>query len=89
MNYEQFVSVGRDTIQSILFTTTPILLATLLVGLIIGIFQAATSINEATLTFVPKLLVIVIVLILAGPFMLDTMTGFFRTIFSEISRVSQ
>ena len=63
MNYEQFVSVGRDTIQSILFTTSPILLATLLVGLIIGIFQAATSINEATLTFVPKLLVIVIVLI--------------------------
>ena len=81
--------IGRETIQSVLWTIGPTLLAALLIGLIVGIFQAATSINEATLTFVPKLLVIVGVLALSAPFMISTLTGFFQTIFAEIARVSR
>ena len=68
---------------------TPVLLAGLVIGLIVGIFQAATSINEATLAFVPKLIIVGIVLVLAAPFMISTMTGFFQTVFTEIGRVNR
>jgi flagellar biosynthetic protein FliQ len=81
--------IGRETIQSVLLTIGPTLIAALLIGLIIGVFQAATSINEATLTFVPKLLVIVGVLALSAPFMISTLSSFFQTIFSEVARVTR
>ena len=89
MQYQQFIMIGRETIQSVLWTIGPTLLAALLIGLIIGVFQAATSINEATLTFVPKLLVIVGVLALSAPFMISTLSTFFQTIFTEVARVSR
>jgi flagellar biosynthetic protein FliQ len=54
-----------------------------------GIIQAATSINEQTLAFVPKLLVVIGVFVIAGPFMLSTVTGFFQTVFTEIGRVTR
>lgn len=54
----------------------PLLLSALLVGLLVGMFQAATQINEMTLTFVPKLLVVALVMLLAGPALLNTMLGF-------------
>jgi flagellar biosynthetic protein FliQ len=81
--------IGRETITSVLLTIGPALLASLIIGLIIGVFQAATSINEATLTFVPKLLVIVAVLTLAAPFMISTLSGFFQTIFTEVARIGR
>ena len=89
MQYQQFIMIGRETIQSVLLTIGPTLIAALLIGLIIGVFQAATSINEATLTFVPKLLVIVGVLALSAPFMISTLSSFFQTIFSEVARVTR
>jgi flagellar biosynthetic protein FliQ len=89
MQYQQFIMIGRETLQSVLWTIGPTLTAALLIGLIIGVFQAATSINEATLTFVPKLLVIGGVLALSAPFMISTLSGFFVTIFSEIAKVSR
>ncbi len=89
MQYEQFVMIGRETIYTVLLTIGPPLLASLLIGLVIGVFQAATSINEATLTFVPKLIVILAVLALSAPFMIATIGGFFRSIFTEIARVSR
>lgn len=89
MQYQQFIMIGRETIQSVLWTIGPTLIAALLIGLIIGVFQAATSINEATLTFVPKLLVIVGVLALSAPFMISTLSSFFQTIFSEVARVTR
>jgi flagellar biosynthetic protein FliQ len=89
MQYQQYVMIGRETLQSVLFTIGPILIAALVVGLIIGIFQAATSINESTLTFVPKLIIVLGVLAVAGPFMMSTMTTFFLSVFTEISRVGR
>ena len=89
MQYAQFIAVGREMIQIVLWTIGPTLAASLLVGVLIGIFQAATSINEATLTFVPKLIVITGGLALSAPFMISTLTGFFQTIFSEIARVNR
>ena len=63
------------------------LLSTLIIGLIISIFQALTQINENTLTFVPKMVVIAIVLILAGPWMLDTLSTYTVSLFDNISTV--
>lgn len=89
MHYQQFAMVGRETLQSVLFTVGPILIAALLVGLLIGMVQAATSINEATITFVPKLVVVAIVLALSGPFMVTTISNFFQSVFVEIARVGR
>ncbi len=89
MPYEQFITIGHETLLSTILTVAPVLLAGLVIGLVIGIFQAATSINEATLAFVPKLIVVGLVLVLAGPFMISTMSGFFQTIFTEIGRVNR
>lgn len=89
MHYQQFAMVGRETLQSVLFTVGPVLIAALLVGLLIGMAQAATSINEATITFVPKLVVVAIVLALSGPFMVTTISNFFQSVFVEIARVGR
>ena len=89
MPYEHFISIGRETLFSTLLTVTPILLATLVAGLAIGVIQAATSINEATLAFVPKLIVVAVVLVLAGPFMISTLSGFFLTVFAEVGKVNR
>jgi flagellar biosynthetic protein FliQ len=89
MFYEQFIMIGRETLMSTIWLVGPVLGASLVAGLVIGIFQAATSINEATLAFVPKLLVVFAVLALAAPFMMTTMTGFFQLIFGEIGRVTR
>ena len=89
MQYQQFIMIGRETLQSVLWTIGPTLVAALLIGLIIGIFQAATSINEATLTFVPKLVVVAVVLALSGPFMVTTISNFFQSVFTEIARVGR
>lgn len=89
MLYQQYATIGRETLISVLFVTGPILITALLVGLLIGIFQAATSINESTLTFVPKVIIVLGILAIAGPFMMSTMTGFFFTVFTEIARVGR
>ena len=89
MQYQQFIMVGRETVMSVLMIIGPALLASLIIGLIIGVFQAATSINEATLTFVPKLLVVVGVLALSAPFMISTISGFFQLVFTEVVRVNR
>ena len=89
MDYQPFILIGRETLVSVIFTIGPALMAALIIGLIIGVFQAATSINEATLTFVPKLIVVVGVLALSAPFMISTISGFFSLIFNEIGRVGR
>lgn len=89
MDYQNFVMVGRETLISVLYAIGPSLIAALVIGLIIGVFQAATSINEATLTFVPKLVIVIGVLALSAPFMIATIGGFFQMIFNEIGRVGR
>jgi flagellar biosynthetic protein FliQ len=81
--------IGRETLVSVLLAIAPCLGAALVAGLIVSIFQAATSINEQTLAFVPKLLVVLVVLALAGPFMITTLSEYFLTVFSEIARVNR
>lgn len=70
------ITIVRDAFYNVLLVVGPILLVSLIVGLIISIFQAATSISEQTLTFVPKLLAVFITIVLLLPFMISTLKTF-------------
>lgn len=78
------MEIGRQAVEAILILSGPILLATLLVGLLISIFQAATQINEQTLSFIPKMVSAFLVLVLAGPWMLSFITEFFQRLYNNI-----
>lgn len=78
------IEIGRYALEVTLTIAAPLFLAALVTGLLVSIFQAATSINEATLSFVPKVIVIFLVLLLAGPWMITTMTDYMRRLFESI-----
>jgi flagellar biosynthetic protein FliQ len=84
MTPDTIIDLGQRAIVITVQLTAPILLATLAVGLIIAMFQAATQINEMTLTFVPKLIVMALILILAGPWMLRMMIDYTQNLFRSI-----
>jgi len=78
------IEIGRNAIELALIISAPLFIAALAVGLLVSIFQAATQINEATLSFVPKLVAIFITLIVAGPWMLTMMTDYMRRLYESI-----
>ncbi|MFT3758712.1 MULTISPECIES: flagellar biosynthesis protein FliQ [unclassified Thauera] len=78
------IELGRQAVEVTLMVSAPLFLAALVTGLIISIFQAATQINEMTLTFVPKLVAIFVTLVLAGPWMITLLTDFMRRLFESI-----
>lgn len=78
------VEIGRHALEITLLVSAPLFLAALITGLVVSIFQAATQINEMTLSFVPKLVAIFITLIVAGPWMLTVMTDYMRQLFESI-----
>jgi flagellar biosynthetic protein FliQ len=81
------IEIGRNALELTLMISAPLFLAALVTGLIISIFQAATQINEATLSFVPKLVVIFITLIVAGPWMITMMTDYMRRLYESIPSI--
>jgi flagellar biosynthetic protein FliQ len=78
------IDIGRQAIEVLLMISAPLFLAALVTGLLVSIFQAATQINEATLSFVPKLIMIFVTLILAGPWMLTVLIDYIRRLFEAI-----
>lgn len=84
MTPESVMTIGRQAMEVTLMISAPLLLVALAVGLVVSIFQAATQINEATLSFIPKLIGIFIALIVAGPWMLTVMLDYMRQLFSSI-----
>ena len=72
----QVLDIAKDAIYYIIICSAPVLIISLVVGLIISIFQTVTSIQEQTLTFVPKIIAIFLVMMLCGSWMLETMSGF-------------
>jgi flagellar biosynthetic protein FliQ len=78
------IEIGRNALELTLMISAPLFIAALITGLIVSIFQAATQINEATLSFVPKLVVIFITLIVAGPWMITMMTDYMRRLYESI-----
>jgi flagellar biosynthetic protein FliQ len=78
MDAQQVLSAGQQGLWMLLMVSAPILLVVLVVGLVVSVFQAATQINEATLSFVPKVIAAVVVLAVAGPWMLSTLVDYLR-----------
>jgi flagellar biosynthetic protein FliQ len=84
MTPESVMTMGRHAMEITLMVAAPMLLVALIIGLVVSIFQAATQINEQTLSFIPKLVGIFVALVLAGPWMLSVMLDYMRGVFTGI-----
>ena len=84
MDAQQVLSEGQNALLMLLIVSAPILLVVLVVGLLVSIFQAATQINEATLSFVPKIVAAVAVMVVGGPWMMGTLVEFLQRTLQSI-----
>ncbi len=87
MTPEFVVEIGRRAVETVLMLAGPMMLAALVVGLIISIFQAATQINEQTMTFIPKIVSVFLTLLFFAPWMIQTLLAFVRGIFNILPTV--
>lgn len=87
MELESLLALADRMLWVTALVAAPVLLASMAVGLVIGVVQAATSVSEQTLTFVPKLVVIALVLVVMGAAMMGLIADFLRDIFAEIARL--
>lgn len=78
------VDIGRHAVEILLIISAPMLGAALITGLLVSIFQAATQVNEMTLSFIPKLIAVFLVIVLAGPWMITLMTDYIRRLYTSI-----
>ena len=86
MTEQQIIDIARETIYIIIKTSAPLLIVSLVVGLVISLFQTITSIQEQTLTFVPKILAIFLGLMLIGSWILNNITGFMEDLWGNFSQ---
>jgi flagellar biosynthetic protein FliQ len=84
MTSETILSIGQKMLEVTIMLSVPLLIPTLVIGLLVGMFQAATQINEMTLSFIPKLVAIVLVLTLGGPWLLATLVDYTRELILSI-----
>jgi flagellar biosynthetic protein FliQ len=84
MTPETVMTMARTAMEVTLMVAAPMLLVALVIGLVVSVFQAATQINEATLSFIPKLVGVFVALVVAGPWMLSVMLDYMRSIFGSI-----
>ena len=87
MTPESVVEIGQYAMRTVIMVAGPMLLAGMLVGLVISIFQAATQINEMTMTFVPKILAVFVVLIITLPWSIRQLTSFTEAMFNRIANM--
>ncbi len=87
MDSQQVFTFGQQALHLMLMLSAPLLLTVLAVGLLVSIFQAATQLNEATLSFVPKILAAVAVLTIIGPWMITTLVEYLQTMLQAIPSV--
>lgn len=87
MTEDIVIRLGQDALKTTALVAAPMLVGTLIVGLAVSIFQAVTQINEATLTFIPKMVIIALVFLLAGPWMMDVMSQYTITLFENIATI--
>lgn len=85
MSPDAVIDIGRTALTTVLLLAAPMLLVGMVVGLIISIFQAATQINEQTMTFVPKIVAVMLTLLFFGPWLLHTVIDFTTAIFQRIA----
>ncbi|MBR1444378.1 MAG: flagellar biosynthesis protein FliQ [Firmicutes bacterium] len=85
MSEEMVIGIVQEAVKTVILTSAPPLLLGLIVGLIVSIFQTVTSINEQTLSFIPKILAVFVSLVIFGSFMLGTLEELFIRLFSDFS----
>ena len=84
MTPETVTTIGQQALWVTMLIAAPLLLSALAVGLLVGMFQAATQINEMTMSFIPKLLVVVLALVVAGPWMLSVIVNYTTNLITQI-----
>jgi flagellar biosynthetic protein FliQ len=84
MTPESVMTIGRNAMEVTLMVSAPMLLVALIIGLVVSIFQAATQINEQTLSFIPKLVGVFVAMVVAGPWMLTVMLDYMRGVFTGL-----
>ena len=84
MTPQTVMAIGQGALEMTLMVSAPLLLAALVVGLIVSVFQAATQINEMTLSFIPKLVAIFAALLISGPWIITMLTDYMRRLFGSI-----
>ncbi len=86
---ETVVHIGRKAVETVLLTSAPMLLVAMVVGLVISIFQAATQINEQTMTFIPKIVAVFVTLLIFGPWIMNLLITFTTGIITDIATVGR
>ncbi len=86
MTQEMVIYIAREALSVALLVSAPMLLLGMLVGIIVSIFQATTQIQEQTLTFVPKIIVVMLAMVILGPWMLTIITQFTYNLFSNLPK---
>ncbi len=84
MTPDTIIDISQQALYLIAMIAAPMLLSALAIGLVVGMFQAATSINEQTLSFIPKLMVLLLSVLVAGPWMLSMLVSFTRRLYLNI-----
>lgn len=84
MTPETVITIGKQAVEMTLMIAAPLLLCALVIGLVVSVFQAATQINEMTLSFIPKLLGIFMVLIFTGPWMINMLVDYIQRLYGNI-----
>ena len=88
MNDQYIIDIGAKAVLMCMMIAAPALLSIMVTGLIVSIFQAATQINEQTLSFIPKIIAMTVALFFAGPWILQTITSFTTEIFHKLPQVT-
>jgi flagellar biosynthesis protein FliQ len=88
MTPESVMTLAHQAMMIALLLAAPLLLVALVVGLVVSLFQAATQINETTLSFIPKLLAVAVTLVIAGPWMLTMMLDYLRHILTSVPQIA-
>jgi len=84
MTQEYIIYLGREAVYTVLLVASPMLGLALVVGLSVGIFQAVTSINEMTLTFIPKIIIVILALVIFAPWIMNTLLTFTINLFTVL-----
>ncbi len=84
MNEDLVIALGGNALKTTALLASPLLIGALVTGLIVSVFQAITQINEATLTFIPKMLIVALVIVLAGPWMIDVMKSYTIELYENV-----
>ncbi|WP_028317394.1 flagellar biosynthesis protein FliQ [Desulfobulbus elongatus] len=89
MSPDAVIHIGKQAVEAILLTSAPMLIAAMVVGLVISIFQAATQINEQTMTFIPKIVAVFVTLLIFGPWIMDLLVTFTTGVIAQIATVGR